>query len=204
MPPGRKRRPRRGDDCRTMRRWLHCVGPASDPLPLPMPLPLSGGVAECATRVGQASRFLVTADSLAEKVPAGRACLADQMHLASLSIVLDLTEGARELRPSEKARFYRMALRSATECAAIIDASTALGVAGAPTAALVRPQPFTTVRMLSRMVQNLKTCAARKIRRNQPWLAAPLPEHRESEGAGERATVRHPGDAMHPMAPGSP
>jgi ABC-type antimicrobial peptide transport system ATPase subunit len=52
--------------------------------------------------------------------------------------------------------------------AAIIDASTALGVADGPTAALGRQQRCATVRMLSRMVQNLKTCAPRKTRRSQP------------------------------------
>ena len=116
----------------------------------------------------EAIRFLVTADTLAEQLPPGRAYLADQLHRAALSIVLNLAEGAGEFSPSEKARFYRMALRSATECAAIIDASTALGVADAPTAALGRQQLFATVRMLSRMVQNLKTRAPRKTQRNQP------------------------------------
>jgi four helix bundle protein len=81
---------------------------------------------------------------------------------------LNLAEGAGELNPSEKALFYRMALRSATECAAIIDASTALGVADGPTAELGREQGFATVRMLSRMVQNLKNRAPRKTRRSQP------------------------------------
>ncbi|MCU0691890.1 MAG: four helix bundle protein [Polyangiaceae bacterium] len=106
---------------------------------------------------------------LAEQLPAGRAYLADPLHRAALSIVLYLAGGAGEFSPSPKARLYRMALRSATECAAIIDASTALGVADAPTAALGRQQLlFATVRMLSRMVQNLKTRTPRKTRRNQP------------------------------------
>ena len=42
------------------------------------------------------------------------------------------------------------------------------GVADAPTATLGRQQLFATVRMLSRMVQNLKTRAPRKTQRNQP------------------------------------
>ena len=80
---------------------------------------------------------------------------------------MNLAEGAGELSPSEKARFYRMALRSATECAAIIDASTALGVADGPTGALGRQHRSATVRMLSRMVQKLKTRALCKTRRSQ-------------------------------------
>lgn len=116
----------------------------------------------------QAVRFLVTADTLAQQLPPGRAYLADQLHRAALSIVLNIAEGAGEFSPSEKARFYRMSLRSATECAAIIDASKALGVIEDPTAALGRQQLFALVRMLSRMVQNLGTRAPRKTRRNQP------------------------------------
>jgi len=73
-----------------------------------------------------------------------------------------------ELSPSEKARLYWMALPSATECAAIIDASTALDVADNPTAALGRQHRFAAVRMLSRMAQNLKSRAPRKTRRTQP------------------------------------
>jgi hypothetical protein len=34
---------------------------------------------------------------------------------------LNIGEGAGEFRPLEKARFYRMALRSATECASTLD-----------------------------------------------------------------------------------
>ena len=52
-----------------------------------------------------------------------------------------------------------MALRSATERAAIIDASPVLDVADGPTAALGRQDLFAAVRMLSRMVQNLKSRA---------------------------------------------
>ena len=115
----------------------------------------------------EAVRLLVTADTLVEQLPPGRAYLADQLHRASLSIVLNIAEGAGEFSPSEKARFYRMALRSATECAAIVDASRALGVTDEPTATLARQQLFAIVRMLSRMVQNLKTRTPRKPRRNQ-------------------------------------
>ena len=38
------------------------------------------------------------------------------------SISLNVAEGAGEISPREKVRFYRMAKRSATECAAILDA----------------------------------------------------------------------------------
>ena len=41
--------------------------------------------------------------------------------LAATSIPLNTAEGAGEFAANEKARFYRMAKRSATECAAILD-----------------------------------------------------------------------------------
>ena len=115
----------------------------------------------------EAIRFLIAADTIVEQLPPGRAYLADQLRRASLSIVLNLAEGAGEFSPSEKARFYRMALRSATECAAIVDASTALGVAAEPNAALARQVLFAVVRMLSRMVQNLKTRSSSRRRQDE-------------------------------------
>ena len=45
----------------------------------------------------------------------------DQLQRASTSIPLNVAEGAGEFSRNEKARFYRMAKRSATESAAILD-----------------------------------------------------------------------------------
>jgi four helix bundle protein len=47
--------------------------------------------------------------------------LADQLHRAATSVPLNIAEGAGEFSPKDKARFYRIALRSATESAAILD-----------------------------------------------------------------------------------
>jgi four helix bundle protein len=47
--------------------------------------------------------------------------LVDQLQRAAASVLLNLAEGAGEYSRKEKARFYRMARRSATECAAILD-----------------------------------------------------------------------------------
>lgn len=51
----------------------------------------------------------------------GNAPLADQLQRAASSITLNIAEGAGEFSSAEKARFYRIAKRSATECAAILD-----------------------------------------------------------------------------------
>jgi four helix bundle protein len=49
-----------------------------------------------------------------------RACRSTRAR-ASFSVALNIAEGSGEFSPKEKARFYRMALRSATECAAVLD-----------------------------------------------------------------------------------
>ena len=51
----------------------------------------------------------------------GYGALKDQLHRASTSITNNIAEGAGEFAPAEKRRFYRMARRSATESAAILD-----------------------------------------------------------------------------------
>lgn len=65
--------------------------------------------------------FVVLADEIIEHLPRGRAYLSDQLQRAALSILLNIAEGAGEYAIDEKARFYRMAKRSATECAGVLD-----------------------------------------------------------------------------------
>jgi four helix bundle protein len=60
-------------------------------------------------------------DQIHHAMPAGRAHLKDQIDRAATSIVLNIAEGAGEFSKDEKQRFYRMARRSATETAAIVD-----------------------------------------------------------------------------------
>jgi four helix bundle protein len=68
-----------------------------------------------------AIEFVVLADRIVEYLPRGRAYVSDQLHRAALSIPLNIAEGAGEYAVEEKIRFYRMAKRSATECAGILD-----------------------------------------------------------------------------------
>lgn len=65
--------------------------------------------------------LVVLIDEIVEHLPSGRAYLADQFLRAGTSVVLNTAEGAGEYSSSEKNRFYRMARRSATECAGILD-----------------------------------------------------------------------------------
>jgi four helix bundle protein len=70
---------------------------------------------------GLAREHAREAHRLIQILPSGRADVADQYRRASLSIPLNIAEGGGEYAPAEKARFYRMAKRSATECAAVLD-----------------------------------------------------------------------------------
>jgi four helix bundle protein len=60
---------------------------------------------------------VVIVDRLAEDLPEGRGYMRDQLRRAANSIPLNIAEGAGEFMAAEKARFYRIAKRSATECA---------------------------------------------------------------------------------------
>jgi four helix bundle protein len=62
------------------------------------------------------------ADEVATALPKGRGYLADQLRRAAASVPLNIAEGAGEFAVADKVRFHRMARRSATECAAILDA----------------------------------------------------------------------------------
>lgn len=68
-----------------------------------------------------ALEFVILSDEVIEHLPRGRAYLSDQLQRAALSISLNIAEGAGEYAIDEKARFYRMAKRSATECAGILE-----------------------------------------------------------------------------------
>lgn len=68
-----------------------------------------------------AIEFVILADEVIDHLPRGRSYLSDQLQRAALSIPLNIAEGAGEYAVDEKARFYRMAKRSATECAGVLD-----------------------------------------------------------------------------------
>jgi len=68
-----------------------------------------------------AIEFVVLINTIVEHLPRGRAYLADQLQRAGASVPLNIAEGAGEYSRNEKIRFYRMAKRSATECAGILD-----------------------------------------------------------------------------------
>jgi four helix bundle protein len=97
-------------------------------------------------------------DELAEELPEGRGYIRDQLRRAANSIALNIAEGAGEYVAAEKARFYRMARRSATECAGQILVCERLGLAEAPriSAALDLLQ-----QVIGRLVALVRRCGER-------------------------------------------
>jgi four helix bundle protein len=95
------------------------------------------------------------ADRIAAGLPRGRAYLADQLRRASTSIAFNIAEGAGEFASADKARFYRMARRSATESAAVLDACRMLALADAATVGSGRSLLLRIVAMLTAMVVKL-------------------------------------------------
>jgi four helix bundle protein len=81
---------------------------------------------------GHAVEAVAVLDELAEELPEGRGYIRDQLRRAANSIALNIAEGAGEFVPAEKARFYRMAKRSATECAGQVLVCERLGLSEAP------------------------------------------------------------------------
>ena len=65
--------------------------------------------------------FLVLAERVIQELPKGRSHLADQLTRASISIVLNVAEGAGKFSKGEKRRYYLAARGSATESAALLD-----------------------------------------------------------------------------------
>lgn len=100
--------------------------------------------------------FVVTAHETAAALPAKRGDLGDQLRRASTSIALNIAEGAGEFAPVEKARLYRIARRSAVECAAILDIAVRLGLRPPETAAR-----DDIVRIVGGVVRLIQSCERR-------------------------------------------
>ena len=105
--------------------------------------------------VYQAAIEIITlVEKLTQKRPKGKAHLADQLQRAASSVVLNISEGAGEFSANEKVRFYRMARRSATECASIIDIYKQLSLSSEQALAELRHLLLRVVSMLSKLARN--------------------------------------------------
>ena len=80
-----------------------------------------------------------------------QAVLRDQLDRASVSIVLNIAEGAGRVSPADKRHFYAMARGSATECAAVIDLLWARGLVDPTLRSRARSLLVRIVQMLTRL-----------------------------------------------------
>ena len=104
--------------------------------------------------VYQASiEVVVLIDTITEAFPRGRAYLTDQLQRAGTSISLNIAEGSGEFSANEKSRFYRMAKRSATESAAILDVDKRLNIIHEANYQFGRGLLIRIVSMLTKMAQ---------------------------------------------------
>lgn len=65
--------------------------------------------------------FLVLVNGIAEVLPRGRSRIADQLTRASLSLVVNVAEGAGKHTKQDRRRHYLNARSAATELAALLD-----------------------------------------------------------------------------------
>jgi len=100
-----------------------------------------------------AIELVILIDDVVEHLPRGRAYLADQLQRAGSSVPLNIAEGAGEYSSAEKCKFYRIAKRSATECAAIFDISRRLRLMEDARYAKGRELLMRIVAMLTKMAQ---------------------------------------------------
>lgn len=72
--------------------------------------------------------FIILSNEILEELPRGWGYLVDQLQRAGSSIAQNIAEGSGEYARYEKHRFYRMAKRSATECAVVLDSARKLSL----------------------------------------------------------------------------
>jgi four helix bundle protein len=97
--------------------------------------------------------FLVFANGIIEVLPRGRGHLADQFTRASMSVVLNIAEGAGKTSKPDKRRFYLTARGSATESAALLDVCMRLKLLDEPALKAGKEMIVRVVSMLIRLAQ---------------------------------------------------
>ena len=75
-----------------------------------------------------AVRYVGQTRALVMRLRTADPVLADQLHRCVLSVPLNIAEGAGEFSTGDKRRFYRYALRSATESVAVLDVCAEVGL----------------------------------------------------------------------------
>ena len=95
--------------------------------------------------------FLSYADGVVRELPRGKGHFSDQLQRASLSILLNIAEGAGKYSPPDKGSFYARARGSATESAALLDGCERLNLISEET----RNEGKKILERITRMLTNL-------------------------------------------------
>jgi four helix bundle protein len=111
-----------------------------------------------------ALEFVRFVRELVKRMPGGRTGIDSQLTRAATSIPLNIAEGAGEYSPKDKARFYRIARRSATESAAALDVCVCLALAREPDVQPGRLLLRRIVSMLTKMVLGLEAADQKALR----------------------------------------
>jgi four helix bundle protein len=80
--------------------------------------------------------------------------LADQVLRAASSVPLNIAEGASEFSRGDKIRFYRMALRSAGETAAVLDLLERSRLVDSEASGVIRRELGHIMAMLTRLIHS--------------------------------------------------
>jgi four helix bundle protein len=103
-----------------------------------------------------AIELVAIADEIAGQLPRGRGKLADQLSRASISLPLNIAEGAGRYGQKEKQHSYRIARGSAMECAAIVDVCLKLDLISDERSRTSKELLVRIVSMLTRLIQSLE------------------------------------------------
>lgn len=100
--------------------------------------------------------FVSVAHDVIKDFPRGWSKLADQLSRASISIPLNIAEGAGLYIKGEKQHSYRIARGSAMECAAIFDVCIRLKLVSEETCNQAKGLLLKIVSMLTKLIQLFK------------------------------------------------
>jgi four helix bundle protein len=123
-----------------------------------VPAPVAPAVPAAVLDVEQLEVFHVAIAfqaAAARLLPSGHAVLRDQLERASLSVVLNISEGAARRGRRDRARFFTIARSSASESAGLIHLLGARGIAPADECQKARALAVRVVQMLTKMAQRL-------------------------------------------------
>src|SRR5205085_1334025 len=87
-----------------------------------------------------------------QNLPKGNREIADQLKRASISLLLNIAEGAGKSAPDDKRRFYTIARGSTLECAAIFDLLLRWQLANHETTDICKTKLHQIACMLSKLI----------------------------------------------------